>query len=126
MSTQKFKLALISCAVIAAFPITTLAATTLNNGYDKEMPADGFIVQGGNTASITGTNIVLDELDGVGGSISGSSMVTIGTDQTDSISLSTTNSALYIDSSGTTLKAKTIALSSSGSVTLSIHEASKV
>ncbi len=126
MSTQKFKLALISCAVIAAFPITTLAATTLDNGYNKEMPADGFIVQGGNTASITGTDIVLDELDGVGGSISASSTVTIGTDQTDSISLSTTDSALYIDSSVTTLEAKTIALSSSGSDTLSIHEASKV
>lgn len=126
MSTQKFKLALISCAVIAAFPITTLAATTLDDGYNKEMPADGFIVQGGNTASITGTDIVLDELDGVGGSISESSTVTIGTDQTDSISLSTTDSALYIDSSVTTLEAKTIALSSSGSDTLSIREASKV
>lgn len=126
MSTQKFKLALISCAVIAAFPITTLAATTLGNGYNEGMPADGFIVQGGNTASITGTDIVLDELDGVGGSISGSSTVTIGTDQTDSISLSTTGSALRIDSSNTTLNARTIALSSSGSDTLSIHEASEV
>lgn len=59
MSTQNFKLALISCAVIAAFPITTLAATTLDDGYNKEMPADGFIVQGRITASITGTDIVL-------------------------------------------------------------------
>ena len=126
MSTQKFKLALISCAVIAAFPITTLAATTLDNGYNKEMPADGFIVQGGNTASITGTDIVLDELDGIGGEILDSSKVTIGTDQTNSISLSTTNSALYIESSDTKLEAKTIALSSSGSDTLSIREASNV
>ncbi len=128
MSTQKFKLALISCAVIAAFPITTLAATTLDDGYNKEMPADGFIVQGGNTAKITGTKIelVLKEPKKVGGSISESSEVTIGTDQTDSISLSTTGSALYIDSSDTTLEAKEIALSSIGSDTLSIHKASTV
>ncbi len=126
MSTQKFKLALISCAVIAAFPITTLAATNLADGYNSEMPDDGFIVQSGNTASITGTDIVLDKLVGVGGHISESSTVTIGTDQTESISLSTTDSALRIESSGTTLEAKTIALSSSGSDTLAIHEASKV
>lgn len=126
MSTQKFKLALISCAVIAAFPITTLAATALNDGYNKEMPADGFIVQGGNTAKITGTNIVLDELDGVGGNISEFSTVTIGTEETVSISLSTTGSALSIDSSNTTLEAKKIALSSSGSDTLSIHYGSEV
>ena len=74
MSTQKFKLALISYAVIAAFPITTLAATALDDDYNDVMPADGFTVQGGNTASITGTDIklVLDEPDSVGGSISGS------------------------------------------------------
>lgn len=126
MSTQKFKLALISCAVIVAFPITTLAATALDDGYNKEMPADGFIVQGGNTAKITGTNIVLDELDGVGGNISEFSTVTIGTEETVSISLSTTGSALSIDSSNTTLEAKKIALSSSGSDTLSIHYGSEV
>ncbi len=125
MSTQKFKLALISCAVIAAFPITTLAATSLIDGYSGVMPDNGFIAKDV-TATITGTDIELKELDGVGGSISESSTVTIGTDQTNSISLSTTGSALHIDSSNTTLKAKEITLSSSVSDTLSIHKASTV
>lgn len=126
MSTQKFKLALISCAVIAAFPITTLAATNLTDGYNSVMPDDGFTVKSGNTASITGTDIVLDKLVGIGGHISESSTVNIGTNQTESISLSTTDSALRIESSVTTLEANTIALSSSRSDTLAIHEASKV
>lgn len=126
MSTQKFKLALISCAVIAAFPITTLAATNLTDGYNSVMPDDGFTVKSGNTASIIGTDIVLDKLVGIGGHISESSTVNIGTNQTESISLSTTDSALRIESSVTTLEANTIALSSSRSDTLAIHEASKV
>lgn len=125
MTKQTFKLALIACAVMSTFPLSTLALDISDN-YEGAMPEDGLVISAGNIV-ITGTDIVLDKKTGKGVAVSGNkSILTIGNDKTNSISLSAETSALTNDSSNTKILAKEISFSGNTSDTLVFSNAGSV